>query len=332
MLIVALLVVAAVAGLSAVYRASLGARAAASMGAASPIATVRPATGDPRIALRVTQHFGAVPMLDRRVTARAGSSVMALLSREITVTTSYGGGFVSTIGGLASGYSGARPVQADWFYYVDGLQAHVGAGDLKLRAGASVWWDFHRWDFATSVPAVVGQYPAPFVVAGRASRPTGVLFTSGFEPAARHIASTLRSIGASDAVAAPASAQALSHSGHAILVGRWADLVALDAVRDAAGQPGASGIFVRFGDRGAQALGELGGVAASLPGAGAVLATVKPDDPDAALWLVTGSDAADVRAAANLLAGGHGARLAGRFGALVRRDGAVVSLPMAGPR
>ena len=270
-------------------------------------------------------------MLDRRVPAATAPDVLSLLSDEITVTTAYGGGFVRAIGGVASGYAGLRPVRADWFYYVNGLQSHVGAAEEPVHAGDRVWWDFHRWDFAASVPAVVGQFPAPFSPVGGLTRPTRVLYASGFVAPAHQIASALVAAGATATAVAPVDAAALAGPGHVVLVGRWADLARWSAVRDAAATPGASGIFARFKQSNAEALGELGGVGLSLPAAGAVLATAKPDDPDAVLWLVTGSDDTDVRAAAGLLGDG-GARLAGRFGALVTRDGTVISLPIASGR
>ena len=335
-LVAALFVLTIGVGLALVYRAAERARVVGAPGrpAATPGRPVgaggAQASGeaDPGAELRVTRRFGATPMLERQAQVDATPNVLALLSREITVTTSYGGGFVGAIGGVASGYTSSRPVREDWFYYVNGLQSRVGAGDVSVHAGDRIWWDFHRWDFAASVPAVVGQFPAPFVAAGRAARATQVLYASGFEIDARRIASELASAGASVAAVAPADAASVARSGHVVLVGRWADLMGLSAVRDATLASGASGIFVRFDDSGADALDELGAVALHVPAAGAVLATAKPEDPDSGLWLVTGSGVGDVRAAADLLTDG-GARLAGRFGALVEPDDAVVSLPIA---
>ena len=282
-LIVSLLVVAAVAGLALVYRASVLARAGEPLKRTAEAVRTRttPDGADPRVELRVTQRFGGTPMLDRRVAAGTAPDVLALLSREIAVTTSYGGGFVGAIGGVASGYTGSRPVRTDWFYYVNGLQSRVGAADVAVGPGDRIWWDFHRWDFAASAPAVVGQYPAPFTGAAHAERPTRVVYARGFEGSARAIASALSAAGATATIVAPADAAAVALPGNVILLGRWAELGDLSAVRGAAASPGVSGVFVRFSERGVECLGELGSVARRSPKAGAVLATAKPDDPDA---------------------------------------------------
>jgi len=329
-LIVSLLVVAVGGVLVLVFRASGRSRTVAESPAGRLVAgrSVVSTDGAADVELRVTQDFGATPMIARQVAPRPLEDVLALVSRQTSVTTSYGGGFVGSIAGIASGYTGATPVREDWFFYVNGLQAHTGAGEIAVSANDRIWWDFHAWDFAASVPAVVGQFPAPFVAGTGTRSATQVLFADGFAPQATAIVSALRSAGATSAVAAPVSAAALGQPGHTILVGRFDQLDAFPAVRDAAKRPQGSGVFARFSDNGVDALGVHGETALHAAGAGAVMATAKPADADGALWLVTGSDAADVRSAAALLTDG-GARLAGRFGALVTRDGAVESLPMA---
>jgi len=47
---------------------------------------------------------------------------MSLLERNAKVSTRYGGGFVQSIQGRAGSSS-----KTDWFYYVNGVQAPMGA-------------------------------------------------------------------------------------------------------------------------------------------------------------------------------------------------------------
>ena len=86
---------------------------------------------------------------------------MSLLMRNAKVTTRYGGGFVQSIDGLAGGSEGGQPV--DWFYYVNGVEAHEGAAERNVRAGDRIWWDRHDWSQTDDVPAVVGSFPEPFL-------------------------------------------------------------------------------------------------------------------------------------------------------------------------
>jgi len=329
-LIVSLAVIAFGGGLVAVYRASVHSRAGA--GRAGGRSVVRGAVaaqpgGATGVDLRVTRRFGSAPLLQRSVAPRASEDVLSLLSREATVTTAYGGGFVESIAGIASGYSGANPLREDWFFYVNGVQSHVGAAEVTAAPRDRVWWDFHAWDFAASVPAVVGQFPAPFVTGGRSRAITRVLYADGYVAEAAAITAALSSAGATSTVAAPLSAAALKQPGHAVLVGSIDLLRALPAVTDAFEHPQGSGLFARFGSSGAEALDEHGAVSLRVPGAGAVMATVKPADPDAALWLVTGTAPADVHRSAMLLTDGGGS-LAGHFGVLETRDGSVRPLPV----
>ncbi|HUK76510.1 MAG TPA: DUF4430 domain-containing protein [Thermoleophilia bacterium] len=120
-----------------------------------------PTSGEVR--LIVTQHFGATVMLDEVVPWKKGLAGMSLLAEHARVDTEYGGGFVSGIDGVKSTFGGVSSAQAaDWFYWVDGIMAGVGAADYRLHGGETVWWDFHQWAHAMSIPATLSAFPAPW--------------------------------------------------------------------------------------------------------------------------------------------------------------------------
>ena len=77
----------------------------------------------------VTRDFGA-RQLEARIAQDLPSSetAMRLLERSFDVETRYGGGFVQSIDGVAGGREDGRPV--DWFFYVNGVESEVGAGDV----------------------------------------------------------------------------------------------------------------------------------------------------------------------------------------------------------
>ena len=320
-----LLIVAAallvVVGMSAVYHYAVRAPA---LGAAAAPATVE---------LRVSREFGARTVLYRRAEVSTSTTVMGVLTGNTRVDTAYGGGFVNSIEGVASGYTSGKGSRADWFYFVNGIQSRVGANERRLSPGDRVWWDYHDWEFAASVPAVVGQFPAPFSAEeSGARRGTTVVSAPGFESDAASVADALRSAGALDVAEAPlAVGSPLPEHRHVVVIGAWGDLAAVDAIAQAAEHPQASGLFARVqGGR----LFALDAAGASVPlgtAAGAVLATAFSDDPDSAVWLVTGADAAGAHAAAAALAH-HPAELAGRFGVAVSADGTVTALPPTSAR
>lgn len=313
--VVALLVVL---GMKAAYRAS-----------ARPSLPSRAQAGAGE--LRVSRDFGSRTMLQRRLSVPASATALGLLSANADVRTSYGGAFVDSIDGIASTYGGTGGPQADWFYYVNGMQATVGSAQYRLRANDRVWWDCHRWEFVSSVPAVVGQYPAPFVSAGEdgRARPATVVCAPGSDRSGALIADALRRAGATSVtVAAWPAAASVPSGSHLVLVGTWSQLSGLATARSAAENPRTSGLLARFDSHGAEALDALGRTGTQLPAAGAIMATCRAEDPQVAMWLVTGSETADVAAAASVLAN-RPAELQGRFGVVVTRSGSVVSLPLA---
>ena len=118
-----------------------------------------PERGAASAAIVATADFGSEALLDVRVAP--DQTVMRALRGATEVRSEYGGGFVAEMLGRRSD-AGAR---RDWFFWVDGLFAEVGAAERQLADGEEVWWDHHRWDGIRSPLAVVGQWPAPF--AGR---------------------------------------------------------------------------------------------------------------------------------------------------------------------
>ncbi len=128
----------------------------------SAAASGRPPSAD-EVRLIVSRDFGASLLTDVTAPAAADLSVMRLLAENTRVETQYGGGFVQSIDGLTSTYGSVADADAkDWFYWVDGIMADMGAGDFALKGGETVWWDHHSWARAMYLPVAVGAFPAPW--------------------------------------------------------------------------------------------------------------------------------------------------------------------------
>ncbi len=253
-----------------------------------------PGPGTGGVMVTVTRDFGSVPVRtisDKRVPG--STTVMRMLERSFTLTTSYGGGFVDSIDGLAP--SGARE---DWFYYVNGVLAPQGAASTPVNRGDHIWWDLHDWSATQTIPAVVGSFPEPFTNGYGGKRyPTTLECAPDVNAACQKATDEL------DAQHVPFASQLLgTGSGSStlgIVVGTWADVKPqLDAQLVAYG-PGASGVYARFvdGGRTLELLDPHGGVVTRL-GAGAGLVAATGDSQQTPVWLVTGTDAAGVAAAA----------------------------------
>jgi hypothetical protein len=256
-----------------------------------------PGAGTGNVSLVVTRNFGARQVSSISRSRVPGSeTVMRMLQRALPVTTRFGGGFVQSIDGLTGG-----PPHRDWFYYVNGVQAPVGAASTAVHRGDRIWWDLHDWSATQSVPAVVGSFPEPFVHGVQGKRlPTTVECAPDVAAACKRVSAELLAAGA------PAASQLLgTGSGPdtlGVVVGTWSELRPEVAATLIAHGPSASGVYARFSAGGSalELLGPDAQVKRTLrAGAGLIAATA--DSSSKPTWLITGTDAAGVGAAANAL-------------------------------
>jgi hypothetical protein len=255
-----------------------------------------PGEGIGEVELTVTRDYGAVSVLHRELgDATESDTVMRVLEGEANISTRYGGGFVQAIEGIEAQESVNRSL--DWFFYVNGVESTVGAADYRLRGGESVWWDYRDWSAAMRVPAVVGSWPQPFLGGYDGRRHPVVVECRGGGSACVAVHDSLA--GAGVTVASGTADNAIR-----ILVGPWARLRHDPAAAQIEGGPQTSGVFADFrsGRDGysLQGLDEDGKPGRSFGAdAGLVAATRRYSSPP--LWVVSGTSAAGVEAAAGLL-------------------------------
>lgn len=248
------------------------------------------------VELTVTREYGAVPVLQRSLEAKESDTVMRLLEGSADVQTRYGGGFVHAIDGVAEGERGGDPY--DWFFYVDGVEAPVGAADVPAKGGERIWWDYRDWSATDHVPAVVGSWPAPFADGVEGKRYPVVVECDGGGSACGETRAALEGEGVKLASGSPKGAIR-------VLVGPWNRLREDPAARLVEGGPAESGIYANFTPSGELvALDEGGAEAQKLGrGAGLVAATNRYGGPP--IWIVTGGTDAAVREAAESLDAAH---------------------------
>lgn len=267
--------------------------------------------------LRVTRDFGSRLLSASSVRkVREDGTVMRLLRSKNDVRTRFGGRFVQAIDGLSGrGATGS----SDWFFYVNGLEADVGAGEYELSPGDVVQWDYRDWRNTMDVRAIVGAFPEPFLhgIEGK-RRPVRVECEDAGSHACGEVKATLRGMGV------PAAGATLGASGAEksirVVVAAWHSARALPTARVIEQGPRRSGVFARFRDGGRRLeLLDGGGrvVRADGPDTGLV-AAVRPRD-DALLWLVTGGGRRGVDNAA------------AAFRRRALRDAFAVAAPPAGP-
>ena len=271
--------------------------------------------------ITVSRDFGAQMLAEEKPTVRGSDTVMRALQRSFRVRTRYGGGFVQAIDGLAGGRRGGRPV--DWFYFVNGIEAPKGAAATKLHKGDRIRWDFRDWSAAQSVPAIVADFPEPFIHGQHGERfPTRLECAPEAEAACAEAERRLRAVGV--VTGRSGLGTAVSENVLRVVVGPWKALRADEAARALERGPRSSGAFVKPARDGKSAalLDARGRVTGRLgAGSGFVAATRRPRQQPT--WFVAGPDAAGALAAAKAM---RPRALEGRFAAAVRGE-RVTSLP-----
>jgi hypothetical protein len=256
-----------------------------------------PGPGTSDVTLTVTKGFGSIPVAGVTVGRVPGSeTVMRMLERHLQVTTRYSGGFVESIQGRSGTSS-----KIDWFYYVNGVEAPMGAATTAVHKGDRVWWDLHDWSTTDSIPAVVGSFPEPFLhgIAGK-RYPVTVECANDVSAACSQVSKQLT------ALKVPFASQVIGGSPGTdtlvLEVGTWRDLTGEVVAQLIGSGPKASGVYARFenGGRDLALLNPAGQEVRRLSaGAGLVAATAQASSPPT--WLITGTDPAGVTAAARAL-------------------------------
>jgi uncharacterized protein DUF4430 len=248
----------------------------------------------------ITRDFGVRQLGARIEQDTPGSkTAMRMLQRTFHVTTRYGGGFVQSIDGLSGGREHGRPV--DWLFYVNGVEARKGAREIGVHPGDRIWWDFHDWGAATTVPAVVGQFPEPFLHGQDGKRfPVVLECPDDVKEACTQVSQRLADVGV--IAGRQTLGTGVGQDTVRVFVGPWRELRGDAALSQIDRGPGASGVYARF-ERGGAALALLDstGKAVRTLGAGAGLVAATRYQEQAPTWAITGTDLAGVAAAVRAL-------------------------------
>lgn len=281
-----------------------------------------PGRGTSDVTVTVTSNFGSTKVARLTEHRVPGSeTVMRVLERHFNVALRYGGGFVESIDGL-SGSSARR----DWFYYVNGIEAPKGAAATSVHRGDTIWWDLHDWSATDSVPAVVGSFPEPFLHGTGGRRlPTVLQCAADVGTACRRVSSELTSLGVPTATQTLGGGSGTDSLG--VVVGTWRDVRAEIVASLLQQGPASSGVYARFSAGGGTlALLDPRGRPARTLGAGAGLVAATAQGTAVPTWLITGTDAGGVDAAAAALTP---AALRDHFALAVQGAGRV-PLPLRG--
>lgn len=287
-----------------------------------------------RVRVTVTRSFGSEVISDQAVEMRPGDDAMRTLQKVAEVRTAYGGGFIEAVNGLESRYGGGRGTageKLDWFFYVNGQMADMGAAAYQVREGDWLIFDYHRWDLSPFTPALSGCFPQPFLRGyGEPPSAVRVLYAAGWEQEARETARLLQEAGApSCEVAEMSEGWAPTRGTYELVLGTWKELEGVPALAEANRQAEAAGLFAFFRGGEMVLLDEEGCERARYQGEAGLVTCTGPRLGNGAVLLVSGTDRAGVQAALSLLLEQPGGvpRLA-----LASWNGTALAVPAEGGR
>ena len=278
--------------------------------------------------LTVTRDFGAESLVDQSVELSESDTVLSVLDESADVETRYGGGFVQSIDGLAGGTDDGR--RSDWFFYVNGIESPIGAGEYAPADGDRIWWDHHDWTTAMRAPALVGSWPEPFASGFDGRDWSTAVYCGGAEGACERVSRALEDEGVNTgADPGPEDDDPGADGEIRVLVGPWQAISDDPAARLLAGGPQRSGVFATFSgvepSVGLTLLDPRGRVAEVLTGGAGLVAALRPDDGPPT-WVVTGTDDRGVAAALDLL----GEPLRDRFAVAIVENQGYLGVPVTG--
>jgi hypothetical protein len=270
--------------------------------------------------LTVTRDYGSRTLLEATdENPPESETVIRFLDSEANITTRYGGGFVQSIDGISGTGAGGT---SDWFFYVNGVESPVGSADVRVKGGQKIWWDYHDWTAAMSVPAVVGSWPEPFAQASSNDPSPVRVVCLGARPPCEVTSDRLADAGVQASIEPRAKGGATG--ALQVLVGPWARVRSDPAVDELRGSPQSTGIFATFkapDEPRPRLIGlDATGTPAKDLGTGAGLVAALRGRDEAPMWIVTGSGPAAVGRAADALGSGT---LRNRYAVAATRHGAV---------
>ncbi len=144
----------------------------------------------------VTSDFGNRLHLQEDIVINPKTSALEGLQRTTDVDTKYGGGFIDDISNIRDQHDGN---DLDWFIYINGIQSKSGAGSYTLKSGDIQRWDLHDWSYRQFTPAIIGDFPEPFVHGYNGKIwPTLVVYQEAFQTEASDIVANLSQFGVQD--------------------------------------------------------------------------------------------------------------------------------------
>ncbi len=276
------------------------------------------------LTILVTKDYGREIIEEKTVVYSEDDTVMDLMQDNFEVETAYGGGFLNSIDGLASGYIGKgnsqkKGTKMDWFYYINGVMAEVGSDQLSAKDANTISWDFHDWGGIMYVKTRIDAWPER--VNGR---DVEISWSSAFKGEATKIKNAAQNAGGNVTDTDVESMDMDDLDKDAIFVGTWEDALNNEFIGKAFENRERAGLYTTFSDEGLLIFDDGGNITGSFETGATIVAIQKSYGSEAAILLVIGNGNSLVKKAVDIFMDEESMK--GAFGLAVTEDG-VYSAP-----
>jgi hypothetical protein len=276
----------------------------------------------------LSRGFGNKGLAEKSVKYSEDLSVMEVMEENFNVETAYGGGFINGIDGLKSGFTGVKDkTKMDWFYYVNGILAQVGADDYYLNANDSVIWDYHDWSNNIYVSSIIGAYPLNFTNGHEGNvLNTEILHTKDYKKESEELSTFLKNKGLENIAVKNLENEGLDDvKRNTIVIGTWNDINKIDYLKDIYENGDKTGLFFKI-DKNIKALNNKGHMVNEYEKGSIITSITKEYGLPATIWLVTGNDEESIKRAVKVLYE-NPEKIKGKFSLIVTED-EMINIPI----
>ncbi len=250
--------------------------------------------------LWITNDFSKNCLLVKEI-SYTNQSAMQILQEACNVKTVYGGALVTSIDGIGSAQADGKK---NWFYYINGIMADVGARQYSPKPGDNIWWDFHSWDANTYISSVIGAYPQPFLSGYAGQRKEiFILYTTSLAARAVELKDNLEELSVQKIELKLCNSRIINEKNNKmfIIIGSWRDLNQHKAIWDIYRNYRKAGLFIKFEKDKLQIMDINGKIQKEFGKAAAIVGTKRGFGSDSVIWFIIGTDDDGVGAALDIL-------------------------------
>ena len=201
-----------------------------------------------------------------------GTNTLKVLEGNVDFTTAYGGGFLTSIEGIKSGFLKQPIEREDWFLYINGILSNVGGFSYNIQEGDVIHWYYRGWGFREAVSAIISDFPAALEFGyGGKNVPTTIWYEDGWEDKAKQLQKSLTTSGVSEVIIRNSSdiSTRETENSHLIIIGSSS----FQPINEANQNWDRLGMFCKFNSDGLEIYSEAGNLSGTYTsGAGVIFA------------------------------------------------------------